>query len=457
MSARNVLQRPVWTALTKGTVQRWLKAIRPVAGVLALAAALLPAAPSYAIPPYARQTGAQCNACHTVYPQLTPFGRQFKLRGFTDGDPNTAFYKKFGAWAQGSFTHTNKDQAAPPEAGFGVNNNFAFDVASLFFGGRIVDKLGAFVQGTYDGIGNVWSWDNVDVRFADQGTIAGKDLAFGVSVNNNPTVTDPWNTVPAWSFPFDSSGLAPSPSAAPLIKDGLGQIVIGASAYADWDSTIYAEFGLYHTLTRSAIDALAVSPDGAPKSDGVVPYWRFAWHRDDGPHTFMVGTFGLHAAVYPNGDKSGGADRYTDLGFDAQYQYLGGRDSITVRAALIHEMQDLKGSFALGGADTSGGSLNSFDVSAAYLYDKTYQATLGISHIWGGMDAALYGTGNGSPDSTNLTVQLDWLPLNKEPWTVYPWFNPRLTLQYVHHFKLDGMSHNASDSDTLWLLTTATF
>lgn len=36
-----------------------------------------------AVPSFMRQAGKECGVCHTVYPQLTPFGRQFKLSGYT--------------------------------------------------------------------------------------------------------------------------------------------------------------------------------------------------------------------------------------------------------------------------------------------------------------------------------------------------------------------------------------
>jgi hypothetical protein len=35
-----------------------------------------------AVPSYARQTGMACQACHTVFPELTAFGRLFKLNGY---------------------------------------------------------------------------------------------------------------------------------------------------------------------------------------------------------------------------------------------------------------------------------------------------------------------------------------------------------------------------------------
>lgn len=37
----------------------------------------------YAVPSFARQTGLACSACHYQFLALTPFGRQFKLNGYT--------------------------------------------------------------------------------------------------------------------------------------------------------------------------------------------------------------------------------------------------------------------------------------------------------------------------------------------------------------------------------------
>jgi hypothetical protein len=36
----------------------------------------------------------------------------------------------------------------------------------------------------------------------------GKETIFGLSLNNNPGVQDPFNTMPAWSFPYLGSGMA---------------------------------------------------------------------------------------------------------------------------------------------------------------------------------------------------------------------------------------------------------
>src|SRR5580700_516308 len=41
--------------------------------------------PAEALPSFARQTGQPCGTCHTDFPGLTPFGRRFKLLGYTVG------------------------------------------------------------------------------------------------------------------------------------------------------------------------------------------------------------------------------------------------------------------------------------------------------------------------------------------------------------------------------------
>src|ERR1700726_3328092 len=43
------------------------------------------APPAQALPSFARQTGQPCGTCHTDFPYLTPFGRRFKLLGYTVG------------------------------------------------------------------------------------------------------------------------------------------------------------------------------------------------------------------------------------------------------------------------------------------------------------------------------------------------------------------------------------
>src|SRR6202163_270185 len=45
---------------------------------------------AYAVPSFARQTGLSCNVCHSNPPQLTAFGRNFKLKGYVLADTTAA-------------------------------------------------------------------------------------------------------------------------------------------------------------------------------------------------------------------------------------------------------------------------------------------------------------------------------------------------------------------------------
>src|SRR5450631_4921669 len=58
-----------------------LAAIAVLTGLLTIGFA----SPAQALPSFARQTGQPCGTCHTDFPGLTPYGRRFKLLGYTTG------------------------------------------------------------------------------------------------------------------------------------------------------------------------------------------------------------------------------------------------------------------------------------------------------------------------------------------------------------------------------------
>src|SRR5690242_10885145 len=116
------------------------------AGTLLLLVLLVLPRSAPALPLYARQTGQPCATCHTAFLELTPFGRRFKLGGYTL-DGGTWKGPPFAVMLQPTFTNTQAAQPGGAAPGFGVNNNFVLQQASLFTGGKITDNLGAFIQG----------------------------------------------------------------------------------------------------------------------------------------------------------------------------------------------------------------------------------------------------------------------------------------------------------------------
>jgi hypothetical protein len=408
------------------------------------------------LPLYARQTGQPCATCHTAFLELTPFGRRFKLGGYTlDGGDWKG--PPFAVMLQPTFTNTQAPQPGGAAPGFGVNNNLVMQQMSLFTGGRFTDNLGAFIQGTYDGVAHRFGWDNTDIRFAAPIDVGEHKLLWGVTANNNPTVQDVWNTIPAWSFPFISPALAPAPTASTFIEQVYAQQVVGLSTYGFLDDLFYLEFGGYRPLSTNTQLVLGVDTTGQSPISGIAPYWRVAVEPNFGNHSLEVGTFGLASNVVPMRISGAGTDSFTDIGIDTQYQYLGDPHSVTIRAAWIHENHNTSASQTLGLADNSNNRLRSLNVSASYIYDHTWSFTAGRTSIGGTADATLYGTFTGSPNSAGWIFEAAYLPFSLGGPPFWPWLNFRIGLQYTRWAKfdgatanIDGMGRNASDNNTFF-------
>lgn len=402
--------------------------------------------PAHALPSYARQTGEECAACHVgAYgPQLTAHGMKFKLGGYTESD-GKAGHVPLSSMLLANWTHTRTDNPAPPQH-FNANNNLALQEASLFVAGKLSDHVGSFVQTTYSGIDRVFGLDQMDLRYANSFENDGKDVTYGISLNNNPTVQDVFNTTATWRFPFTASDLAPAPAVAPLIDGGLAQGVLGATAYALWDGAFYGELGGYRSMSPSVINKLGDEDIG--KLKGTAPYVRFGYLKDMHKQMFAAGVFGMSADLDPSRTPGAGYDRYRDIGVDATYQYLGDRKNIyTVHGSYTREKNDLNVSAPGDGT----GRLSSLNLNASYFYDQTYGVTLGLFDTHGNNNAALWNTvmGNNSPDSRGYMLQFDWTPWGKETSWRAPWANLRLGLQYTGYNKFDGFSAGASDNNSL--------
>lgn len=410
-----------------------------------------------AVPAFAAQTGQACSACHVggFGPQLTPFGRAFKLEGYTmrAGDTFTA---PVSAMAMASYVHTNADQP-PPAPHYAANDNTTLDQFSLFVAGGVGDHFGGFTQWTYDGVGRAVSWDNLDLRAVTHETIDGSDVLLGLSLNNSPTVQDVWNTTSAWGFPYSASDLVPAPAAATMLDGGFAQTTLGVSAYAWWDMSIYTEAGLYWTPGRGFLRAMNTYADDNNILNGVAPYFRAAYQKDYGDQNFELGAFAMFPDVYPGSDRSTGtSDRYQDVGVDASYQYVGdGRGIYQVNARYTHENQNLRASYLLGNAASRGNDLDDFRIDASYYWQNMIGGTIGAFDTTGSADSGLYaGNRTFKPDSSGFVFQVDYTPFGGADTPVDGRFNLRVGLQYYLYTRFngassnyDGLGHDASDNN----------
>ena len=414
-----------------------------------------------AIPSMARQTGMQCAACHTVFPELTPFGRQFKLRGFSMSTPkqdDASFFDKIPISALLQISRTSTKNTDTPGA---TPDNFLRDretivqAAGLYYGGKITDKSGALVQYNYDGIERRWGMEMFDVRYANTATL-GKELVYGFTLNNNPTVSDIYNSTPAWGFPHTGSA-ALMPAASTLVDMTLASQVGGVGAYGLWDNLLYAEFALYRTTNTGAFRFMGLGVPTGNVVNGYAPYWRLALQRESGPHSFSVGTFGMVGKLYAvRDDFSLGADRFKDFAVDGQYQFIGGDHAFSTHATWIREKQEWNASFPLGMTSNSSTTLKTFKADAHYYYRRQWGGGVQYFQTRGDADDLRYNTGkavmgsaNGSPNSKGWIAELNFLPLQ----------NIKLALRYTGYTQFngasnnyDGFGRNAKDNNSIFLL-----
>ena len=436
-----------------------------------------------AVPSFARQTGQPCATCHTAFPELTPYGREFKLRGYTAGgtrcgnvaaeDAETQI-PIAGMWTSG-FTHLQK--GIPPGPGATGNDNLQVNQVSAFFGGQIYCNFGAFIQGTYDRPGANVSLDNTDLRYANTGKVGGIGFVYGVTGNNNPTVQDVWNTVPAWIFPQLSSEFAPTPAAATMLQGTFAGRAGGVGGYVWINNMIYAEFTAYQSFDPGTLTSLGLDPgDGTPRFGGVAPYWRVALEKTWDKNSLMFGTFGMFADLQPTvgggvpmGDLlafPGIMDPFTDVGVDTEYQYIGDVHAFTLKASYIWERQKLNGEFGAGASSNLIDTLNNFNVSANYVYNHTISLTAAYFNTWGTTDVLLNsGFTTGSPNSSGWTFDLAYLPFSYGGPRIWPWLNARIGILYTHYNRFDGSVNNvdftpgltAQDNDTTFVYTWVAF
>jgi hypothetical protein len=469
-----------------------------------------------ALPSFARQTGQPCGTCHTDFPALTPFGRRFKLLGYTTGGGEfrttpfssqagrdaRAEYEKMQGYVKAlppstvneadkeyvppismmaivGYTHTQAPTVAPPTDPYKPNDNVVLTPFSGFWGGAITENIGAFAQVTYsapdplsglsgtpaDQFKHTWSWDNADVRYAGTARFGPLDFIYGVTANNNPTVQDVWNTTPAWSYPYAVSSLAGTPAASTAIEGAFAARVGGVGAYTFINDLLYLEITGYKTLGFNALNSLGINPfDAAGQFGSIAPYWRVALEPHWGRHTLMVGTFGMMMDVHPWVDPTFAlgttatvplADRFTDIGFDTQYQYQGDNYWLTLRGSYIREFQQLNASFAAGASNPTN-QLNSMKLQASFAYGADNRVVLTGQYfdVWGTTDPLLYAApdfANNSPNSNGWMAELAYIPFGASKMIGYPWFNARIGLQYIYYNKFNGTSIGARDNNTLFL------
>ncbi|MFZ0392267.1 MAG: hypothetical protein WCF17_15230 [Terracidiphilus sp.] len=421
-----------------------------------------------ALPSYARQTGLPCSGCHTTPPELNNAGRLFKLMAYIDRTQNTSITAEPNARRSplnmletlplSAFFETSLTSTKVPQPGT-QNWNFQFpqDI-SLFLAGAWTSHLGSFLQVTYEVQDDHFTMDNTDIRYANKTTVSGKELDYGLTLNNNPTLEDLWNSTPAWGYPFIAANGAPGPAAAPLINGLLGQDVAGLGAYTMWDQHVYFVGTLYRS--DHVDDAQPTTGTCCTYNiQGAAPYWRLAFQQNARTSSLEVGAYGIHVKSTP-GAVTGPEDSYTDFGPDIQYDRTIGKDVLSLRGTYVRENAALVGSAASGAAKPGPHHLNASNANAEYHLGNRFSGTLGWFLTDGTNDPLLYapaavsGSANGGARSEGISANVSY----------WPYQNIDLAVQYTDYTRFnggatnyDGAGRDASDNNTVYLLARFVF
>lgn len=417
-----------------------------------LAQSLLSPLVAHALPAFARQTGQNCVACHAggQFPELSPYGRLFKLTGYTIGTRNVPL----SVMGVASFTKSSNPTS---DAQFSKDAAALFQTGSVFLAGKITENAGVFAQATYNNYDSQdpdsgrwkgkWASDNFDLRYADRFIDTSSDLIAGLNLNNNPSVADPWNTAPAWIQYVPTQFGVMGPDASPIIAQ-LGSQVAGVGGYAFWNKTVYAEMSGYQTANGfwSFLSQGTAHADQI-KLKGVNPYLRLALSHDWGPHSAMVGMLAMNVEIYPdNLNPSGPTTHYRDRGIDAQYQYLLDPHSFTAQLSLIRETID--NGDVTGIAANASNTLNQLRLKGSYIYRAKYGASLSYLSTTGTSDAILYPDSATNPDTRGWIPEVFWTPVQ----------NLRIGAQYSTFKRFhgatsnyDGNGRNPKDNNTFFM------
>jgi hypothetical protein len=414
--------------------------------------------PAVALPSFAIQTGQPCAACHigAFGPQLTPYGRDFKLHGYVASDGRDHGLPL--AWtAMASFTHTLEPQPGGAAPGFKPNDNIALDETSLYWAGRITPEVGGFIEFMFDGISRQPQFGNVDIRRASEGELFDRDVLWGITINNSPTVQDPWNSTPVWGFPYNRSPLAPTPMAATLVDGGLAQRAAGAGAYVLWNELLYLESDVYKGLDTGALRAVGQVPvDDGDQTTAFMPYARVALIEDWKNDHLEIGAYGISANILPGGNQTFGLfNRVTDAALDATYQFISDptkvtSDRLSAHATYIHEIARMEAS----SAETLTGmlldhSLDTVRLDVSYSFAATVTPSVQYFRSTGTADINYWSTPNGSPNSDGMIFEVAYVPWGK-PDSPFPNVNFRLAVQYVNYFRFDGSSIGARNNNNVF-------
>ncbi len=403
-------------------------------GGLVVVLMVLPNA-SQAVPSYSRQIQKPCTACHTIWPDLNQYGRQFRVKAYTDVSPDWKMITKdnlnllaiFPVSARAtSFLYTKEKNTV---AGIDTDSTQIPNELALFIASRVFDYAGVFSH-------IAWSPDG-GFEFPVF------KMAFQYPLGNNTLGLVGFKGAASSADPFNSLGGLHSPlpfgdESAPLVLTNgwtfsffnEGNVGMVAQGYFLNNHLYAAAGGLRGGLSEDPSTGLLLNASpGATvaQSDPFDGYFRLAWDQKlpDGAVTFG-------ATYYVGDQKIIDSPLLLNLPFRSKVERVYVDASLEQNFGADH-LLEIKGLYGWGWERNvfGGGEKRNFD--GVYLEgDYFYKRMFGL--------VATYNFLNKSGvDPTDITgadkTTSQWLL----SFNFLPWLNTKFALQYAQkHTKFAG-------------------
>ena len=434
---------------------------------------------SEAVPSFARQLKKPCTACHTIWPDLNQYGRQFKVKGYTDASPDWGVIKKdrldlftvfpisFRAivipWVQ------ETDSAAGQRS-----NHSELDDVNIFIAGRIFKYMGIFTHTTGVGSQKIGQFKLVlwhPVAHNSVGLVLSKSFAAGADPFSSlggwdrALVSDdqesvPWPLAKGWTASFWSSANYGATLDGYFLGNRLYAAIAAMRGGDPADAAQYQTAGVNGgpLFSIGANNGGAGTPFTSPDVTGnpLYFYGRLAWDQklSNGAVTFGSAYYGGHETVLDSNShrfQTSVQREYVDASLEQEY----GMDHMVLARALygwgqetglnpiIADEAGAKYTLgpAAGGAPDDKRSFNGGAIEASYFFKRTY----GITSQWSWV--------------SNSHVQInDWDPgTHQRTWaaslTYLPMLNTKIMLIYAQvksDYLTGGTTSLPSETDNIY-------
>ena len=260
----------------------------------------LTSAPALAVPAYAEQTGQPCTACHVggFGPQLTPFGRTFKMEGYTmrAGD---AFTLPVSAMAVASYIHTSDRSGARAALSPPTTISRSIRRACLWRAASAIISA-ASRNGPMTALGRAFSWDNIDLRATTHETVDGHGCAAGREPHQQSRASgrSVEHACRHGAFPIPIPIWCRRRVPAQCSMAGLRKARLASAPM---------RIGIRPSIPKRDSTGRRATISCAPWGrippmwmciNGAAPYLRVAYQKDYGDQNFEIGAFGIVRRIF---------------------------------------------------------------------------------------------------------------------------------------------------------------